>query len=524
MNLKEIVSTLFRRSAPSDRKTVLSSHGQPPAISHTLTVERVFSILRQAEAGECQDLFAVYRDILLGAPHVQTVFNQRKLACLTKALTIAPVDPKNPADVAASEDCRILIKSRGWLTVAMNHLLNGHMYPLAVLEQVYAANRDARFPRVRFAPVEWAPVPYHHLDWTDGGLKIWDADQTLGHRLATKAAPAAPQYVVHRGHMLTSIPDNWGGPMRAALFWYLFAMMDRDWWVRFLDRFGAPFLVGKFDPADDASKNLLARAFSAATRLFGLVVSRETEIEVHSVSTSSHGEAFEKMHVFANGELSKLFLGQTMTTSAQAGGLGGAQANVQENVRGDIESWDITALAETVNTQIINPFREFNSIEGEAELSIATSTGADMERQSQFLTAAAGVGLEPTDEGIEVLSKSAGIPLQRSSRTMTGAALPLSAFTAALDPSAEVLRKLGQPSNDQLDRIAAAGAPALAAAFTGRYAPVRSMIEQSTSAADLLARLAAFSADLSPHAASRLMEDALVAYAATAAASSPRKA
>ena len=76
--------------------------GQPAAISHSLSVDRIHGILRSAEAGECQDLFSVYRDILLGHAHTQTVYNQRKLACLTKALTISPADPKSADDLAAT--------------------------------------------------------------------------------------------------------------------------------------------------------------------------------------------------------------------------------------------------------------------------------------------------------------------------------------------------------------------------------------------------------------------------------------
>jgi len=524
MDFSKLLSFLRLNTPPTKRQTVATVLGQPAAISHSLSVDRIHGILRSAEAGECQDYFSLCRDILLGHAHTQTVYNQRKLACLTKALTISPADPKSADDLAAAEACKLLTKSKGWLTTAMSHLLNGHLYPLAILEQVYGVNRDPRFPQVRVAPIEWAPVPYHLLDWTDGHLQLWEADAKHGHRLGSRAAPAAPQYIVHRGHLLTSLPDNWGGPMRAALFWYLFAVMDRDWWVRFLDRFGAPFIVGKYESSDDASRTLLTRAFSAATRLFGLVVSKETDITVHSVATASHGEAFEKMQVFANGELSKLVLGQTMTTTAQAAGLGGgAQATVQENVRGDIEAWDITALAETVNNSIIRPFLRFNAIPGEAELSIATSTGADMDRQSAFLTAAAQAGLEPTDDGVEILGRSSGIPLQRIARPVAPG-LGLTALTAAAPArSAEAtLRRLGQPTNDELDQIATAGASRLAAAFTGRYAPVRRLIDEADSLDALMAGLAKFSATLTPGAASRLTEDALSAYAATAAATSPR--
>lgn len=525
MSLKDILARLFPSKStsqvvamddiPASRRTVLSSQAEPMAMAHTLSVDRVHGILRAAESGECEQLFAIYRDILLGHAHTQTVFNQRKLSALTKALAIVPTDEKNPADVAAADACLALTKSPGWLAVAMNHLLNGHLYPLAVLEQVYAVNHTGKFPGVRFVPVQWIPVPYRLLDWTDGFLQIWDAAPKLGHRLGSRFEPTAPQYIVHRGHLLTNIPDNWGGPMRAALFWWLFAVMDRDWWVRYLERFGAPFIVGKYDPADEASKTLLARAFSSAVRLFGLVVSRETEIEVIPTASASYGEAFEHLQVFANGELSKLVLGQTMTTTAAAGGIGGTQANVQESVRGDIEAWDITALAETVNRDIIAPFLRFNGLAGNAELKITTATGSEMEGHSRFLSAAAKAGLEPTDAGIDQLSKSSGIPLQR----IAGGRVPLALSAFAADPTARLLDLGGQPSNQTLDLIAATAATRLGAAFRGRYAPLRQLITASRSAEELEAGLAAFAKDLEPGTAARLLDEALTAYAATGSAS-----
>lgn len=514
MSLLDTVKRLLR--IPSGRQTSATGLGEPPYATHFLTADRLHAILRSAEAGETGDLFALYRDILLAHSHTQTEVNKRKLAVLTKALTIVPGDAKNPADVRAAAVAETLLKRPGWLNVAMNHLLNGHLYPVAVLEQVYEPAPANPFG-ILYRPAEWAPVPYHLLDYTAGQLQIWESDDN-GNRLGGRNVPPAPRYVVHRGHLLNHIPDNWGGPLRAALFWFLFATQDRDWWVRFLDRFGAPFIVGRYESGDDKAKRTLSSAFSAATRLFGLVVSRETEIDVHAVSTNSHGEAFESFQAFANAELSKLILGQTMTTTAQAGGLGGAQAQVQENVRGDIEAWDLTALAQTVNAQIIAPFLQLNGIAGEAVLQVATDNAAELDGKTKFLTAATAAGLEVTDEGLETLSKAAGLPLRRASRPALLPPGALTALAADLTDGDAILRRLGQPTDAQLDGIAAKGAPDLAAAFRGRYAPVADLIAASTSAADLEHKLHVHFADLPAGRVQALIEEALVAYGATGSA------
>ncbi len=525
--LRSFFSAGTAPTVPLGRTTSASVMGEPPALAHMMSTDRVLGALRQAEQGDCLELFSLYREIRLGHPHFQNLYNQRKLGVLTKALNIVPGDEANPDDVAAANAAKALTRVSGWSTIALNHLLNGHMYPVAVLEQCYAA-APANNLGIRYIPDEWAVVPYHSLDWSAGCLQIWDLDPKTGSRTGTRQEPIPGRHVVHRGHLLTDIPDNWGGPMRAALFWWLFSVMSRDWWVRFLDRAGVPLMVGKYDSADTGSRDVLRRAFASATKLFGLVISKETDVAFHEVNTSGHGDAFQAIQSFANGELSKLILGQTMTVTAQPGGIGGAQAGVQENVQGSIEAWDLTALAETVNRDLIGFFLRINGFSGRAVLQVATDTTAELDARTKFLVAIHQAGLEPTDEGIKVLNKASGLPVQRAAAPSQAPLSPpafaaLARLSSQGDTAADALRRLGMPTDDQLNRIASAGAPDLAVAFRGRYAPVRDIIAASTSAADLEHRLHVHFADTPAAHLAPVLEDALVAFAATGAASSYRE-
>ena len=539
MTLRDRLAQIFRLDkvpldAPGtpERSSAGFAMGEPPALSHNMTVDRIHAALRSAESGETLDLFSIYREILLGHAHTQNLVNQRKLNVLTKALTFVPLDPSSPADIQAAEACQTLPQTPGWLRVAMNHWLNGHLYPLAILEQVYEPAPPNALG-LRFRPVGWYPVPYHLIDFTEGQIRLWSTDPITGGRGSVRSGLVTNRHLVHRGHLLTHIPDAWGGPFRAALFWWLFATMDRDWWIRFLDRFGAPFIVGRYDTNDTGSKGTLVKAFSAATRLFGLVVSKETDIQVHAVATSSHGEAFEKMQLFANAELSKLILGQSMTTTAQAGGLGGSQAGVQENVQASIEAWDLTVLAESVNSEIVGPFLRLNGLPGRAVMQVATDTSSELVNRTKFLEIATKAGLEPTDEAIEVLNKASGLQLRRQGSAPMPPSLPPTrlpviakaqpvALAARLSGTEATLRRLGQPTDADLDSIASKAAPSLADAFRGRYAPVREIIRRAASAEALETDLAAYFADLPAGKVAQLTEEALVAYSATAAASTPR--
>lgn len=514
----EILKRLFHRP-PTQRTTTAHGLAETPFAAHNMTVDRLQGILRAAEGGETEELFGLYRDILLGHAHTQGQFNTRKLAVLGDTPTIAPRDPKSPADVAAAEAAKVLCDTPGWRRVGLNHLLNGSLYPVSVLEVVYV---PSVLPGLRFEIGEMIPVPPRLLDYTSGKLQIWDSDPDHGHRLTTRQVPTAPHFVTHRGHLLTDIPDNWGGPMRAVLFWWLFATMDRDWWVRFLDRFGAPFLVGKYDQADDASRKTLVRAFSAATRLFGLVVSRDTDVQLNSVATQGHGEGFAKFQEVANDELSKLILGQTMTSTAKASGIGSSQAQVQDNVRGDIRAWDAACLAETVTQQIIRPLLDANGIPGEAVLTFGTTSTAEAGSRAEVLSKASAAGLELTDEGIAKFGEETGFQFRRAAPIQARPDSRLSLISRTPDGFNARAAAAQQMSNEDLDRLAASAAPELADAFRGVYAPIRRLILESTSPDDLEQRLRSFYADWTPSRLQPILEDALCAFAANGAAAGAR--
>lgn len=501
--------------------------GEPPSLAQGMTAARLQSILRQAEMGDPLELFSLYRDIRLGHAHTQGVINQRFLAVLSQGLTLVPQTEGNAQDERAAAVARVLVQHPGWRVGLLSNLLLGHLYPVTVIEQTFVPAPASHPLGLRWLPDRWRHVPFHLYDFTDGRLKLWEADKLTGARLGTRrelgeasdGSLSEMRHIVHRGHLLTDVPDNWGGPMRAVCFWWLFAVMDRDWWARFLDRFGAPFLVGKVDASDDKSRRTLTNAFAAATKLFGLVVSKEAEIEVNAVQSSSHGEAFEKFQSFANAELSKLILGQTMTVSAQAGGLGGAQAEVQANVLGDIQAFDLSALADTINQRVIAPFLRINGVPGTALVQAPTDNTTELKSKAEFLKAVGTVGLEPDDSAIAQLSKASGIQLRRAS----GAALPFSleALSTRLpdnETGAAILRRFGKPLPDEFEPLVAIGAERFAKAFAPRHQPLLEALRNSQSLPEFERALAAHFSTIRPAEAAEVMEEILTAYAATGCA------
>lgn len=517
--LKNAVRSIAERIIPTRLKTITNFTLEDDTVSAGIDVDVLHGILSEARGGDTRRLFALYRDITTQDAHVLSEFQKRKLAVLGEA-------PQITAYIADAEDeatpesgfARDFI-ARTWEEIddkigILSHLLDATLYPVAVIEKTF---RPSDNPGLRFELDTLTPVPYHLLDYSTGELRIRDTDGH-GRPLTTTHEASHFRYIVHRGHLLTNIPDNWGGPMRALVFWWMFSTMDRDWWVRFLERFGSPFLVGKYDSADDLSRLRLEAAFSEATRLFGLAVSRETMVEIHQANQTGAGDAYAAFHRVANAEKSKLIVGQTMTAEAQATGIGGAQAKVHDNVRGDIRQFDSLALGGCLRDQLFRQLLTINGLGGfPPEITWgAAATAEESEITGSILQSLPGAGLRIADEAIPALSQKLGFAVERVQ--LTPPVSPPSDPFALAAPSTLVAPKPNRTAAARTanNAIAAGAAADLSRAFGKDLAPVRQAILDSTSAADLEARLVPLVAGYSPGKAADIVQQALAAHAANA--------
>lgn len=511
--IRKQLLALAQKYLPTRTLRIENTKHDPPSLAATLDVDTLHGILEEAWGGSTQRLFAVYRDLVLGHSHGQSEFNTRKLAVVGEHPVFASDDKKDPQAVAAAGLIESIWYDYQGGRAAVTHLLDASLWPVSLIEKTF---RKSNKPDRRFEIADLKPVPYHLLDYQLGHLRIQNVSPE-GVPLGTYHAPDPRRYIVHRGHLMTSIPDNFGGPMRAALFWWLFSTMDRDWWIRFLERFGAPFIVGKYDPADDGARALLRNAFSAATRLFGLTVSRDTQVEVHSVNGAMHGDAFEQFHDTAKKELSKLILGQTMTSEAQAGGLGGTQANVHDGVRGDIRKFDALCLADTLRHQLFRQLLDINGLAGVVAPSVSWgSDPADAKTLAETIKSLFDSGLRPTADALTEISLDLGFPVERfsasgdpASSLPPGLALPGRpapvALPAAEDSSVAEESLNGAQIKSLLDIIAGVqagplpkgtAAQVIEAAFPFNPARIESILAETSAGQTPAAVVSAFAAAL----------------------------
>jgi len=514
---------------PVARWTIVNSRYEPPALGHMVDADRLHAILRGAESGAVRDLFSLFRDVVMSDGYIQTLFSTRKLAVLGDVMAILPPDKNNPDDVDTAQMIRDAIDSYDapppiaaefenltpWLNV-LAAIMDGHLWPVSLTEKVF---RPSTKPGLRFELRALVPVPHHLLDYTTGRMLIWDVDANGA--LTGQRHEADPErYIIHRGHLL-STPDNWGGPMRALLFWWLFMALNRDGWARFLDRFGMPFPVIQYNQSDDESRRLAQRAVQFSLRIGGLVISKETSFQLIQASNQS-GDAFKVFRDTAKREIAQIILGQTATSEGQTGGgMNSGVGTAQEAVRQDFRVWDSTVLGRTLKQQLFAQLARINGRRGAVPKAVFGSVSpAEQKALGELLKNMRDAGLEPTDEALPGLSEKFGMQVRRMATPSPvgnpfGSAA-LTALTADVPAHVAVAEKAG-------DEIARNGSAGLARAFRGAYAPVRQLILESKSPRELERSIRLFFADLAPGRQVALIEEALTAYGANGATAGATK-
>lgn len=414
---------IYRRSSgklmsvPVTSLTSESSAFEPMSLASQISANRMAVALMSAEGGDTRELFTIYRDNVLTWSHLQAEFAKRKLAVLTQPVSVIPWRQEDDLDKQAAKACSELIESvPGWIT-ALSHLLDSVVFPVAVVEKVFeVSGADYRLSRL-------IPVPHHLLDFSTGRLMIRATrpDGQVGRELI-EADP--DRYIIHRAHLL-STPDKMGGPMRALIYWWLFATQSRDWWMRFLQRYGIPLMIGKYPHGADDQRLLLLRAMSTVNRSLGLAITKDTQLDFQQVAQLT-GDAFIAVQEFANKEVSKLILGQTLSAESQPTGLGSGNAALHNDVRSDLTMFDRARLAETLRDQLYAQWCEINSVAGNVPR-VILGPASDPSDLLTVLKAMREGGLQPTDSALPQLSQQFGFDVER----MSVSALPSSSSAAA---------------------------------------------------------------------------------------------
>lgn len=443
MNLLTLAAKQIQGALATARKAYVSIRDETPSVARSATVATVQNAISAAEGGETRELFALYRDLTVGGSHIQCEMGKRKMAVLSQPHSIQPEDKENAEDVKAAEAVAQMIRDCSNWTDGIGHLMDATLWPVAVAEKIFrpAGEPMPGKPRLNYTldklhvvnptllcfkqpyltrsaelgarnkkpetqnPEQLWEQELRFYATDESGRINWGYDQTYG------AEPM--RHIVHRGHLLGSVRDNWGGPMRSIVFWWLLGDLGREWFARAIERYGSPFPVAKTDASNQDAVNFLRDALSLSTKIGGLVVDNDTQVELIQAMAGNIADAHEKFIAICNREISKVIVGQELSATAAPTGMGSGVAKLQSDVREDIRAFDQIKLAETLGRQLFDPFLRLNGLTGRVKIVWGGLDSEEAKEVSDLLVSLSNAGLEPTDEAIPTLSERVGFQLQR---------------------------------------------------------------------------------------------------------------
>lgn len=164
-----------------------------------------------------------------------------------------------------------------------------------------------------------------------------------------------------------------------------------EFWVRFLEKFGSPWAIGKTDSDADELANEINAMLSGDTA----VIDPDEKIEL--IHPSSNKGDFDKLIDYCDSQINRAILGGNLTGNVSSGSLAATQ--VHNEIREDLANADRKILEYVLN-RAIGYFKEVNGITDEiyAMLKDEDDPRTDLATRDKTIYE---MGYRPTKEYIE---------------------------------------------------------------------------------------------------------------------------
>ncbi len=424
------------------RKARISGLGQPQYLGTTLDVQRIQNALRAAERGNTWLLMTILRDMSVSYTHLGAEWGKRKSVITGQPESVIPQDATNYDDVVASEVIRDMIDNCDNWFDGLNHLQDATLYPLSAAEKIYEPvsmsdqwkyKHPLRYRLKQIAPIDYTllcfQVPYQpsysgsknpadafNADGWENWLTFYSTTKNgmVDFSLSNVYSADRSIHIVHRGNMLPpSIPPNFGGHMRAILFWFLLATQDRDWWALMMNKYGLPIPVAMVDAQQKDTVAQIQQALALCSQLGGIVIDRKAKIEWQQVAGTDGSNGHKVFNDYCNCEVSKIVIGQVLSSTPKNTGLGSGMAAQAEEVREDIRQYDTMKLADTLEKQLFAQFLSVNGFRGRVKVKWGGMREGAANSFSNTLKNLGDGQYELDDSGLSVASQKLGYTIRR---------------------------------------------------------------------------------------------------------------
>lgn len=244
-----------------------------------------------------KQLYDLYENILIDG-HCFSVSDKRKKGITNRRPMFEPSDGEQLVDEAITD----LILEAPWFYDLRGLACDSKPWGHSLIEMVPSRDPNNILDEVKL-------VPRANVKPETGFVSFDVSNDTKGiYYRGENADPAFSPYLIEVGGR-----KDYGLLMIAAQY-VIYKRGGFGDWAQFAELFGMPFRVGKYNPFDDASRRKLDEALTLMGGAGHAVIPEGTSLEFFNNVQSGQSDIFKNLIELSNSEMSKTFLGQTMTT------------------------------------------------------------------------------------------------------------------------------------------------------------------------------------------------------------------
>lgn len=313
-----------------------------------LTPSRLAAILREADDGSLSTAMQLFEEMEEKDAHLFAVANTRRLALTgLEWQVISAADMHSGVDRKCADEavtyCREVLNSLDRLDETLQHLSLAVGRNIAIAEIVWDVVGGGLHP-VDIVPIDFTRIVFDDLDHP----RILTQDQP------EEGIELLPnKFIVHAPHSVSGHAQR-GGLLRVTAMVYLAKNLALKDWMIFAEVFGMPVRIARYEPTatPEEKRELLRMLESLGSNAAG-IFSRAVELQVIEANRGTAGPPYERLVEFLNREMSKAWLGQTLTTDI-AGQKGSYAATaVHETVRQDVLADDMRKEGRTIRRDLL---------------------------------------------------------------------------------------------------------------------------------------------------------------------------
>lgn len=283
---------------------------------------------------------------------ISAAMDTRKDACLSAPWKLETMPGIN--------DDFIMSELTTWISNIISVAFNALPFGYSVAELIYEKKADGLIglKAVAEKPFEW-------FEPRNDGTLVWLTKYGTREEMDT-------QFKILFTQRNATYRNPFGEALYSRLYWAWF-FRHNTWlfWMRFLERFSNPLILGKTHDTE---------GMVAALRGMGIdsVIAVQTDEDVKAILANSAGE-FERVETALAKRIQKSILGQTLTSDVQGGG-SFAASKTHNEVRHDKRNSDLRMISPAIS-QVVKALWTINGFEGkEPVFSFKDEAHIDKER------------------------------------------------------------------------------------------------------------------------------------------------